>query len=202
MVYTKYFIMHCPLSDECSHASWGRIKRCQSWNDAAECRSTLKRHLTTSWNHAASKAVSTDDFEELIADVEVLEEEVPDYWFDKVDVTQPTRPTPKPASRPTSKAATMEDRRDEDDARVARIALQVVAAVAEEDDRGSVSRGPKRPRIGDVDDVTGGSSSSTSDLVLVPRNVLKRVLDDLEKTSAALQRATQMFASAQTAFNK
>ena len=99
MVYTKYFNMHCPLSEECSQSSLGRIKRCQSWNDAAEGRSTLKRHLTTSWNHAASKAVSTDDFEELIADVEVLEEEVPDYWFDKVDVTPQPPSKSKAASR-------------------------------------------------------------------------------------------------------
>ena len=57
----------------------------------------------------------------------------------------------------------------------------------------------KRKYIADVDDL---SSSGNSDLVLVPRSVLKHVLDELDKTSASLAMATQMFASAQNAFNK
>lgn len=54
--------------------SEGRIKRCQSWNDAAEFRSTPKRYLMTSWKHAASKAVAIDEFDALIAETEVLRE--------------------------------------------------------------------------------------------------------------------------------
>lgn len=156
----------------------------------------------TSWNHAASKAESTDQFEELIADAEVLQEEVPDDWFDKVEVPPPPlRPTPKAVPR-----AELDDRRHAEDARVARIVVHAVAAsMAEQHEaRGGVHLGLKRKYIADVDSlVTGsGSSSSNSDMVRVPRSVLKHVLDELDKTSASLAMATQMFASAQNAFIK
>ena len=148
----------------------------------------------TSWKHAASKAVTLDEFEELIAAAEVVQEEVPDDCFDEVAVPPP-RPTPTAAPR-----VGLGDRRHEEDARVARIARAVAATMAEEQEaRGSDGRGMKRKTIADVGDL---SSPGNSDLVIVPRSVLQHVVDELDKTSASLAMATQMFASAENAFNK
>lgn len=84
---TRFYMDACVLRDECSAASWGRTRKCQSFEGVDDVIANYKRHLMTSEKHYHRTEEEIDD---VVSNVVVLEEEVPSDWF-----ASPAEPHPK-----------------------------------------------------------------------------------------------------------
>ena len=71
--YTRWFVAECPLKEECSKASWDRVKGCQSWLSEDDARAVLWRHLRGSSLHWHA---SEEDHEEIVKLTTVFVEDV------------------------------------------------------------------------------------------------------------------------------
>ena len=108
---TRWFIKECCFSDECTKQSWARVRQCQSFESADDSIQKMMQHITSSslhWHHA--------DDEELEMTVHgrcvVMEEQVPEAWFDDAipaGAAQPKTPpfvlAPSPSAAPPVKMA-------------------------------------------------------------------------------------------------
>ena len=115
--HTRYIIESCPLSDECSAASWKKMRKCQSWISPADAREKLlKDHLEASSLHYNSH--NRDELRNLAEWSEVNEEEVDAQWFCKAEDVEPKR----------KKASQRDEKEDE---RIAVIAVKATKAMLE-----------------------------------------------------------------------
>ena len=199
--YRKWYVQSCPLHDDCSATSWTKVKRCTSWISEEDCRKVLARHLQTSWNHEEWRKANSN--EDLLAIVEMAEVEVEDVsktWFDAraEPAKKKQRPSRAAASEdvvPSSSTSTRRlDDRDDDDARVARIAAIAVTA----------SRGTMPVSVPSLETPTPSSFADHdgSELVMVTKDELIRISENLGKATVAVGHAVRMFSSAAAAFQQ
>jgi hypothetical protein len=105
-ILRRFYLLKCPLHDECSKAAWSKQKYCESLLDAEEVRNKAYKHLNTSSLHSNTQANILETVNAAEIDVEVVEG---DWWQDKHDIEvedrdlrdqgPPQMPPPAPVSR-------------------------------------------------------------------------------------------------------
>lgn len=190
--YTKYYVLECPLKDECSSASWDRCRKCVSWESEEHCRKLLFDHLSKSGRHQNRE--DDLDISEVVDYTEVMTEEVDGKWFeDNNTETKPEHKTDHRSDRDRStRERTPKPRRRRSSPTHSQGTSSKAAAPQQLE---MVPKQPVRPPPPTL-------LLPPDEQVTVSRTLLKHVLDSIDRAESAAVHAVQISGQARAAFEE
>lgn len=198
---TMWYISSCPAPHPCSKGSWDRAKKCESWVSEDDCARKLEDHLDRSSYHAE---LSKEEKHTIVDRATIMmytpsAEELAEWdaWTKKQGPTcEPSDTESEPETKKSKKPPAKDRSRTGGKSREVRTPPRSPSRPAEADNplAAAIVKAVRPTK-------SGSASSSSGDIVPVPRAKLLAMLDHIDRCTAGLRSARDMADAASAAFD-